>query len=110
MVPLDLFRSRVFSGTNAMTLLLYGALGALMVVVPYVLIVAAGYSGTRAGSALMPFAVILAVASPVMGGIAGRIGPRWPLTFAPLVVAAGFLLEPDAKALIAAADAGDVLK
>ena len=42
--------------------------------------------------------------------LAGRIGPRWPLTFAPLVVAAGFLLEPDAKALIAAADAGDVLK
>lgn len=92
MMPLDLFGSASFVGLTLLTLLLYGTLGALMVVVPYVLIEAGGYSGTRAGSALMPFAVILAVASPLMGGIAGRIGPRWPLTLGPLVVAAGFLL------------------
>ncbi|HUE65972.1 MAG TPA: MFS transporter [Rhizomicrobium sp.] len=92
MMPLAVFGSSSFVGLTLLTLLLYGALGALMVVVPYVLIEAAGYSGIRAGSALMPFAVILAVASPVMGGIADRIGSRWPLTLGPLVVAAGFLL------------------
>jgi EmrB/QacA subfamily drug resistance transporter len=92
MMPLAMFGSSSFVGLTLLTLLLYGALGALMVVVPYVLIEAAGYSGTEAGSALMPLAVILAFLSPVMGGIAGRFGSRWPLTLGPLVVAAGFLL------------------
>jgi MFS family permease len=30
------------------------------------------------------------MASPAMGGLAGRFGPRWPLTIGPLLVAAGF--------------------
>jgi len=92
MMPLALFASRDFVGLTILTLLLYGALGALMVLVPYVLIKAGGYSSTDAGAALLPFAAILAFASPVMGGIAGRIGPRVPLTLGPLIVAAGFVL------------------
>jgi MFS family permease len=57
-----------------------------------VLIQVCGYTATRAGSALVPWAVVLALASPTMGKIAGRIGSRLPLTIGPLVVAAGFLL------------------
>ena len=91
MMPLALFASRTFSGLTALTLLLYGALGALMVLLPYVLIRTAHYAGTAAGSALLPFAAILALASPVMGAIAGRIGPKLPLTVGPILVAAGFL-------------------
>jgi MFS family permease len=75
-----------------LTLFLYGALGALMVLMPYFLISIAHYSGTQAGSALLPVAIVLTLASPLMGQLAGRIGPRWPLTLGPLVVAAGFLL------------------
>lgn len=92
MMPLALFGSASFIGLTLLTALLYGALGALMVLLPYVLIVSAGYSGTAAGAALLPFATILALASPAMGGLAGRIGARVPLTVGPLVVAAGFLL------------------
>jgi EmrB/QacA subfamily drug resistance transporter len=92
MVPLTLFGSATFVGLSLLTLLLYGALGALMVVLPYVLIRAAGYSGTQAGSSLLPFAIILALASPMMGKLAGRIGSRLPLSIGPLIVAAGFLL------------------
>ena len=92
MMPLAMFGSSSFIGLTLLTLLLYGALGALMVLVPYFLIQASGYSGVQAGSALVPAAVILALASPVMGQLAGRMGPRLPLTVGPLVVAAGFLL------------------
>jgi EmrB/QacA subfamily drug resistance transporter len=92
MMPLILFGSASFIGLSLLTWLLYGALGALMVLVPYVLIEAAGYSGTGAGAALVPFAVVLALASPLMGGLAGRIGPRLPLSVGPLLVAVGFLL------------------
>jgi EmrB/QacA subfamily drug resistance transporter len=92
MMPLAMFGSASFIGLTLLTLLLYGALGALMVLIPYVLIQASGYSGTQAGSALVPAALVLALGSPLMGQIAGRIGARAPLTIGPLVVAAGFLL------------------
>jgi EmrB/QacA subfamily drug resistance transporter len=92
MMPLVMFGSSSFIGLTLLTLLLYGALGGLLVLVPYVLIRASGYSGTQAGSALVPVAIVLALASPLMGRLAGRIGARVPLTIGPLVVAGGFLL------------------
>ena len=92
MMPLNLFGSRSFVGLTLLTLLLYGALGALLVLFPFVLIQAAGYSATQAGTSLLPFAVVLALTSPMMGSLAGRIGPRLPLSIGPLVVAGGFFL------------------
>jgi EmrB/QacA subfamily drug resistance transporter len=92
MMPLILFGSSSFIGLTALTLLLYGALGALMVLLPYTLIQAAGYAGAGAGAALLPFAAILALLSPKIGALSGRIGARTPLTLGPLVVAGGFLL------------------
>ena len=92
MTPLSLFASRTFVGLTLLTLFLYGALGGLLVLMPYVLIRACGYSGTQAGAALLPLPLVLSVTSPIMGGLAGRIGPRRPLGIGPLVVAAGFLL------------------
>jgi EmrB/QacA subfamily drug resistance transporter len=92
MMPLALFASRSFVGITLLTLMLYGALAGLLVLVPYVLIQAAGYSGLAAGAALLPLPLVIATTSPIMGTLAGRIGPRIPLTTGPLVVAAGFLL------------------
>ena len=60
--------------------------------VPYVLIQGAGYSGTAAGAALLPFPVVLAATSRLMGGIAGRAGSRLPLSIGPAIVATGFVL------------------
>ena len=92
MMPLALFGSRQFVGLTLLTLFLYGALGGLVVVVPYVLIKAAGYSGTAAGAALLPLPLVIALASPWMGRLAVRVGPRIPLAAGPVVVAAGCLL------------------
>ena len=92
MMPLALFGSRTFAGLSLLTFFLYGALGGLLVLLPYVLIVAAHYSGTEAGAALLPFPLVLAVLSPIMGGLASRIGSRLPLALGPIVVAAGFCL------------------
>jgi EmrB/QacA subfamily drug resistance transporter len=90
MVPLALFRSRTFAGTNALTLLLYGALGGAMFFVPFDLIQVQGYSPTAAGASLLPFVLLVSAMSPAAGGIAARIGPRIPLVIGPLVTAAGF--------------------
>ncbi len=92
MMPLGMFGSRSFIGLTLLTLLLYGALGGLLVLLPYVLIQAAGYSTTAAGAALLPLPLILSALSPLMGGLAGRIGAKPLLVMGPLVAAVGFLL------------------
>ena len=92
MVPLAMFGSRAFTGLTLFTFLLYGALAGLMLLLPYTLIQAGGYPATRAGLAVLPFPIIIAFGSPMMGKLAARIGPRWPLTIGPLLVAGGFLL------------------
>jgi EmrB/QacA subfamily drug resistance transporter len=92
MMPLAIFTGRCFFGLNLMTFLLYGAFAAAMLLVPYVLIEAVGYSPVQAGLALLPLPILIALGSPVMGQLAARIGPRLPLTIGPLVVGAGMLL------------------
>jgi MFS family permease len=45
-----------------------------------------------AGAALLPLPLVLAVTSPFLGGLAGRIGSRPLLILGPFVVTIGFLL------------------
>ncbi|HST35636.1 MAG TPA: MFS transporter [Allosphingosinicella sp.] len=92
MVPLAMFGSLAFVGLTLFTFLLYGALGGLMLLLPYVLIEAAHYPATIAGAALLPLPIIIALGSPLMGRVAARIGPHWPLSVGPLLVAGGFAL------------------
>ena len=92
MMPLQLFAAPRFVGLTLVTFLLYGGLGGLLVLVPYVLIQIAGYSATAAGAALLPIPIVIALASPTLGRIAGRLGPRRPLTAGPLLVALGFVM------------------
>jgi EmrB/QacA subfamily drug resistance transporter len=93
MMPLHLFASSCFSGLNLLTFLLYGAFGAAMLLIPYVLITSGGYSPVEAGLAMLPLPILMTAASPKMGSLAARIGPRLPLTVGPLVVAAGLALS-----------------
>ena len=92
MMPLGMFGDRCFIGLNLLTFLLYGAFGAAMLLVPYVLIEAGGYSPVQAGLALLPLPILISIGSPIMGQLAMRIGPRTPLAIGPLVVGAGMLL------------------
>jgi EmrB/QacA subfamily drug resistance transporter len=91
-MPLALFGTLSFGGLTLLTFLLYGALGAAFVLMPYILIENHHFSPLLAGAALLPIPVILGGASRFMGALAARIGPRWPLTVGPLVVAIGFAL------------------
>jgi EmrB/QacA subfamily drug resistance transporter len=92
MMPLGLFGSRAFVGLTVLTFLLYAALGGLLVLLPYVLIEAAGYSPLAAGTALLPFPLVIGSASRLMGRIAETNGPRLPLTIGPVVTGLGFAL------------------
>ncbi|HET8905395.1 MAG TPA: MFS transporter [Ktedonobacterales bacterium] len=92
MVPLALFRSRTFAGTNAMCVFLYGALSGTLFFLPLNLIQVQGYSPALAGLVTLPFSILLATLSPIMGRETDRFGARLLLTVGPCVVALGFVL------------------
>ncbi|HEY3133190.1 MAG TPA: MFS transporter [Gemmatimonadaceae bacterium] len=92
MMPLHLFRSRAFSLTNLLTLLLYGALGVVIFLVPLLLIQVKHYSATAAGAAFLPFPIIMFALSRWSGGLVARTGPRPPLTVGPAIAAVGLAL------------------
>jgi EmrB/QacA subfamily drug resistance transporter len=92
MLPLALFRSAAFSGTNLLTFLLYGALAAALFFLPLDLISVQGYSAAQAGASLLPLSLLLAALSGTFGGLADRFGPRLFLTVGPMLAGVGFWL------------------
>jgi EmrB/QacA subfamily drug resistance transporter len=92
MMPLNLFRSRNFSGANLLTLFLYAALGGALYFLPFNLIQVHGYTATAAGSAFLPFVLITFVLSRWAGGLVTRYGAKLPLVIGPMITAVGFLL------------------
>jgi EmrB/QacA subfamily drug resistance transporter len=92
MLPLTLFRSRTFSGTNLLTFLLYAALGGTFFFLPLNLIQVQHYSPTAAGAVLLPFILIMSSLSRWSGGLVARYGPKPPLVIGPVVTAVGYVL------------------
>jgi len=92
MLPLRLFRSRTFAGTNLLTFLLYAALGGTLFLLPLNLIQVHHYSATAAGAALLPFILIMSFLSRWSGGLVARYGPKLPLIVGPAITAMAYLL------------------
>ncbi|NJC69892.1 DHA2 family efflux MFS transporter permease subunit [Planosporangium thailandense] len=92
LLPLSLFTSRRFSATNTVTFIVYGALGAILFLLPIQLQQVSGYSPLESGLALLPVTVIMLVLSARSGALAARIGPRLQMSVGPIVVAAGMIL------------------
>ncbi len=91
-MPLSMFATRAFAGLTLLTFFLYGSLGGLVVLLPFMLIKVAHWSAVAAGAALLPIPLLIGAGSPLMGGITGKIGGRWPLAIGAAIVAAGLAL------------------
>jgi len=91
-MPLQLFRNRTFSGANLLTLLVYGALNITLFFLPLNLIQVQGYSEFQAGMSILPFAVIIAFLSRLVGVWVDKYGNRLFLSFGPIITAVGFLV------------------
>jgi EmrB/QacA subfamily drug resistance transporter len=92
MLPLDLFRSRQFSGTNAVTFVVYGALGGALFLLPVELQLVQHYTPLDSGLALLPVTVIMLLFSARSGQLSTRIGPRLQMSLGPVLVGAGLAL------------------
>jgi len=92
MLVLSIFRDRTFSSANAMTLVVYGALGAMSFFVTIELQTVSGYGALAAGASFVPMTLMMLTLATYSGRLSTRIGPRVQLTFGPLVMAAGVLM------------------
>jgi EmrB/QacA subfamily drug resistance transporter len=92
MLPLALFSSRVFTGTNLLTFFLYAALGGMLFFLPLNLIQVQHYSATQAGAAMLPFILVISLLSRWSGNFVVKHGARLPLIAGPLIAALGYLL------------------
>lgn len=92
MLPLGIFANRNFSAANAMTLLVYAALGAVLFFLVLQLQTVSGYGALEAGIATLPITVCMLLLASKGGELGTRIGPRIPMTVGPIVMAVGTLL------------------
>jgi EmrB/QacA subfamily drug resistance transporter len=91
LVPLSLFADRTFAVANALTFVVYAALGGVFFLLVVFLRQVLGYSGLQAGAATLPMTVMLLLLSTRAGRLASRIGPRVPLTLGCGLLAAGMI-------------------
>ncbi|MBF8290800.1 MAG: transporter [Chloroflexi bacterium] len=91
LVPLSLFRNRVFSTINLATLLVYSGFYVLLYVQSLFLQGVLGYSPLGTAIVGLPGGLALAILSARAGTLAGRLGARRFLVGGPLLMAAGTL-------------------
>ena len=92
MLPLSIFDSRQFTSANAVTFVVYAALGGVFFLLVVFLQVALGYTPIAAGAASLPVTALMLVLSSRAGALAQRIGPRLLLTLGPILIAVGMLM------------------
>jgi EmrB/QacA subfamily drug resistance transporter len=92
MLPLGIFRTRQFSAANAVTFVVYGALGGALFLIPVELQLVSHYSPMESGLALLPVTIIMLTLSARSGQLAARLGPRLQMSVGPLVVGLGLAL------------------
>jgi len=92
LMPLAIFSSPSFVGLTLLTFFLYGSLGGLFVLLPFLLIQIHHWSALAAGTALLPIPISIGFGSRLMGRVAARVGGRIPLSCGSLLVGIGLAL------------------
>jgi EmrB/QacA subfamily drug resistance transporter len=90
MMPLSLFRIPRFLAPNLLTLLLYGALGGALYVIPFYVIQVRHYRPAGAGAVFLPLVALMFLFSTRVGGLVTRVGERRLLTAGAALCGAGF--------------------
>ncbi|HEU0335151.1 MAG TPA: MFS transporter [Gaiellaceae bacterium] len=87
MLPLDLFRSGTFTGSNVVVLLVALAMFGVFFFVSLYMQDILGYSAVQAGAAFLPMTVLIILAAPIAGKASDRFGSRWLMTVGMVILA-----------------------
>mgnify|MGYP001337767267 CR=1 FL=1 len=91
LVPVGIFRDRVFTAVNIVTLIMYAAMGVVFFLLVVQLQVVSGFSPIAAGMAMLPATILMLLLSARAGELAKRYGPRTLMTLGMLAAGGGFL-------------------
>ena len=91
-MPLDLFKSRTFSGANLTNTLVYVSLGPSILYIPLYMIQVQGYSEIFVGLGIVPMTLLMLVISAFIGGMVDKHGPRKPIVAGSIVSGLGYFL------------------
>ncbi len=89
LVPLQIFKSRLVTGANLVTLLVYFSLAGVFFFLMLNLQQIQGYSPLVAGLATLPPIIIITFLSGPAGSLSDKIGPRLQMILGPTLVAIG---------------------
>jgi EmrB/QacA subfamily drug resistance transporter len=92
MVPLSFFRSRTFTGANAVSFAFSFAIIAFAFFWTLYLQNIHGYSAVRTGLTLLPMVIVMMVCSPLSGVLLSRIGASRQMLVGTLISTGGMLL------------------
>lgn len=92
MIPLELFRHRLFSGITLITFILYFAMSGVFFFLPLNLQQIQEFSATNTGAAFMPIIILLFLISRWSGHYADKYGPRLLMIIGPAIIGVGFLM------------------
>jgi EmrB/QacA subfamily drug resistance transporter len=87
MLPLDLFRSGTYTGSNVVVLLVALAMFGVFFFVSLYMQNILGYSAVQAGAAFLPMTVLIILVAPIAGKASDRFGSRWLMTVGMVVLA-----------------------
>jgi predicted MFS family arabinose efflux permease len=92
MLPLSFFRSRVFSASSAVVLMVGFAMFGIFYFVTLYFQNVLGYSALQAGVRSLPLTMMVIFVAPIAGRMSGRVPPRYQMTVGMLLMTAGLLL------------------
>jgi len=92
MLPINLFKSKTFSGGNFITLLFWAAWSGAIFFIPFNLIQLQGYSAAGAGLAFVPLVIVLFLFSPWAGGLVAKYGAKLLIIAGTILASIGFYL------------------
>lgn len=92
LVPIEIFKSKLVTGSNIATLFLYFALTGVLFLLVLNLQQVQHFSPLLSGLAMLPTVLLITFLSGPAGSLADKIGPRLSMIIGPLIVSIGMAL------------------
>ena len=91
-LPLSIFNSKTFTGSNIVSFLFWAAWNAAIFFIPFGFIQLHGYTATEVAMGFLPAILMIFIAAPISGVLINKIGVRLPLMIGTFVISVAYFL------------------